>query len=82
MSWDEYNPHDEAEPYLRTILRQINGRLAPSLHRLVSILRDTLPIIVVLEDIRKNDEARGKSIDTFAKSAGWYRLLYSDMRYV
>ncbi|KIK79206.1 hypothetical protein PAXRUDRAFT_161917 [Paxillus rubicundulus Ve08.2h10] len=41
------NPHEEAEPYLRQVLR--HGPLAPSLHRLVGLLRDTLPIAVELD---------------------------------
>ncbi|KAH7915167.1 mediator complex subunit MED14-domain-containing protein [Hygrophoropsis aurantiaca] len=44
------NPHEDAEPYLRQILR--HGPLAPSLHRLVELLRDTLPVAVELENIR------------------------------
>src|SRR5882762_4961898 len=38
---DLFNPHDDAEPFMRHLLR--HDRLAPSLHRLVSLLRDTLP---------------------------------------
>lgn len=82
-----FNPHDDAEPFLRTILRQGHGRLAPSLHRLVGLLRDTLPIVVALEDIRLESFNGGASsskalagLDTFAKAAGWYRILYGDLR--
>ncbi|KAF9497312.1 MED14-domain-containing protein [Pleurotus eryngii] len=83
-----FNPHDDAEPFLRTILRQGHGRLAPSLHRLVGLLRDTLPIVVALEDIRLESFNSGASslkaltgLDTFAKAAGWYRVLYGDLRH-
>ncbi|KAL4077046.1 mediator complex subunit MED14-domain-containing protein [Scleroderma yunnanense] len=41
------NPHEEAEPYLRQILR--HGPLASSLYRLVGLLRDTLPVVVELD---------------------------------
>jgi mediator of RNA polymerase II transcription subunit 14 len=41
------NPHEEAEPFLRQVLR--HGPLAPSLHRLVGLLRDTLPIAVEVD---------------------------------
>lgn len=77
---DLYNPHDDAEPFMRHILR--HGRLAPSLQRLVALLRDTLPIVAELEDIRLQSERDGGSLDTFAKAAGWYRVLYGDLRWV
>ncbi|KAG6866650.1 hypothetical protein C0991_000760 [Blastosporella zonata] len=78
---DFFNPHDDAEPFLRNILRHGHGRLAPSLHRLVTLLRDTLPIVTVLEEIRQQGEQDGRSVDTFAKAAGWYRLLETDCRH-
>jgi mediator of RNA polymerase II transcription subunit 14 len=74
---DLFNPHDDTEPFMRNILR--HGRLAPSLHRLVGLLRDTLPIVAELEDIRVQAEKDGASLDTFAKSVGWYRVLYGDL---
>lgn len=46
------NPHEEAEPYLRHVLR--HGPLASSLDRLVGLLRGTLPIAVELEHMRAN----------------------------
>lgn len=84
MDPDRFNPHDDAEAFLRQMLRQGQGQLAPSLHRLVSTLRGTLPIVTVLEEIRRNSEKTtdASPMDTFAKAAGWYRLLYGDLRYV
>ena len=79
---DSFNPHEDAEPFLRDILRHGHGRLVPSLHRLVTRLRDTLPIVVELEVIRKEGRQRGRNLDIFAKAAGWYRLLYGDLRCV
>ena len=76
---DKFNPHDDAEPYLRNILRHGQG-LAPSLHHLVALLRDTLPIVSELEEIRR--DMGNADVDTFAKEAGWYRLLYGDLRWV
>lgn len=76
---DLYNPHDETEPFLRSIIR--HGHLAPSLHRLVGLLRDTLPIVAELEDIRAQAERDGGNLDTFAKAVGWYRVLYGDLRW-
>lgn len=80
------------------------GALGTSLHRLVELLRDTLPVVVELEQIRREADAdaaasahaagkkgKGKqhdaganfvSVDTFAKAAGWYRILYGDSRLV
>ncbi|KAJ7755751.1 mediator complex subunit MED14-domain-containing protein [Mycena maculata] len=75
---DTFNPHDDAEPFLRNILRHGHGRLAPSLHRLVTFLRETLPIAAELEDIRQQSQG---AIDTFAKAAGWFRLLFGDSRH-
>ncbi|KAJ6558514.1 mediator complex subunit MED14-domain-containing protein [Mycena vulgaris] len=77
-SLDSFNPHDDAEPFLRNILRHGHGRLAPSLHRLVTFLRETLPIAVELEEIRQQSQG---AVDTFAKAAGWYRLLFGDSRH-
>ncbi|KAJ7690643.1 MED14-domain-containing protein [Mycena rosella] len=77
-SLDSFNPHDDAEPFLRNILRHGHGRLAPSLHRLVTFLRETLPIAVELEEIRQQSHG---AVDTFAKAAGWYRLLFGDSRH-
>ncbi|KAJ7928568.1 mediator complex subunit MED14-domain-containing protein [Mycena leptocephala] len=77
-SLDNFNPHDDAEPFLRNILRHGQGRLAPSLHRLVTFLRETLPIAVELEEIRQQSQG---AVDTFAKAAGWYRLLFGDSRH-
>lgn len=77
-----FNPHDDAEPFLRNILRHGHGRLAPALHRLVTVLRDTLPIVIELEEIRLKSEKEGCSVDAYAKAAGWYRLLYGDLRFV
>ena len=79
---DTFNPHADAEPFLRDILRHGHGRLASSLHRLVTLLRDTLPIVVELEAIRKEGKQKGRNLDIFAKAAGWYRLLYGDLKYV
>lgn len=81
IEFDAFNPHEDAEPFLRDILRHAHGRLAPSLHYLVTLLRDTLPIVVELHKIRQECNERGKHIDVFAKAAGWYRLLYSDLKY-
>ena len=80
---DSFNPHDDAEPFLTSILQQHGqGRLAPSLERLVMVLRDTLPIAVELEKIRKGCQQQGYHVDTFAKASGWYRLLYPTLKYV
>ena len=81
VEYSRYNPHDEAEPFLRHVLRHGHGRLAPSLHRLVSLLRDTLPIVVELDNIQNVSDREGHNVDTFAKAAGWYRILYGDLKY-
>ncbi|KAJ3517642.1 hypothetical protein NLJ89_g378 [Agrocybe chaxingu] len=78
---DTYNPHEEAEPFLRNILRRGHGRLASSLHRLITLLRDSLPIVVELEQIRRDGRKKGRNLDIFAKATGWYRLLYDDLRH-
>jgi len=76
---NRYNPHSDVEPFMRNILR--HGRLAPSLQRLVSLLRDTLPIVLELQDIRESAAKAGENVDTFAKAAGWFRVLYGDLRH-
>ncbi|KAF7975073.1 hypothetical protein HWV62_10589, partial [Athelia sp. TMB] len=79
-SSDLYNPHDDAEPFLRHVLR--HGRLGPSVRCLVALLRDTLPIAAQLEALRVDAERSGGGLDTFAKAAGWYRVLYGDLKCV
>ncbi len=81
------NPHEDSEPFLRHVLRQ-GPRLSSSLHQLVLLLRNTLPVVCVLESIRKatvsgrDKDAQAVGVDTFAKAAGWFRILYGDMRCV
>jgi mediator of RNA polymerase II transcription subunit 14 len=78
---DRFNPHEYAEPFLRGVLRHGDGRLAPSLHHLVALLRGTLAVVVELDEIRRGEaKGGGAEADTFAKAAGWYRVLYGDLR--
>ena len=80
MDLDErYNPHEDLEPFLRNVLR--HGRLAPSLQRLVRLLRDSLSVVVELEQIRQVVTAASENVDVFPKAAGWFRVLYGDFRY-
>jgi len=72
------NPHGDAEPFFRNLLRA--GKLLLSLNRVVSVLRDTLPIVALLEAFRSEAVARGSFLDSFPKAAAWYRLLYGDSR--
>lgn len=74
----QYNPHEDVEAFMQSLLRQ--GPLSVSLARLVAMLRDTLPIVAELERIRVTAEKAGQNIDTFAKTAGWFRVLYGDHR--
>ena len=62
------NPHAEAEPFLHALLRQ--GRLADALPALVSILRDTVPVLEVLTRIIPAARA-------IPKAAGWWRVMFS-----
>ncbi|PIL36575.1 hypothetical protein GSI_00264 [Ganoderma sinense ZZ0214-1] len=74
-----HNPHEDAELYLCNLLG--HGKLSTALHRLVSLLRETLPIVAELEDIRVHAARQGHLVDSFAKSAGWFRVLYPDLRH-
>lgn len=73
------NPHEQAEPYLRHVLR--HGPLASSLDRLVELLRNTLPIAVELESIGrsshdvKHSPGRGRGRPHTAVKAGTSELL-------
>ncbi|TDL22587.1 MED14-domain-containing protein [Rickenella mellea] len=79
------NPHADAEPFLSRILH--HAHLAPSLHELVSVLRDSLPVALALDTIaHSHDESLARQnavamVDTFAKAAGWWRVLYGDLRH-
>ncbi|KIP06411.1 hypothetical protein PHLGIDRAFT_460187 [Phlebiopsis gigantea 11061_1 CR5-6] len=75
----QYNPHEDVEPFMQSLLR--SGPLSASLVRLVSMLRDTLPIVTELEYIRVSAARAGENVDTFAKTAGWFRVLYGDFRH-
>lgn len=72
------NPHEDLEPFLRNVLR--HGRLAPSLQRLVRLLRDSLSVVVELEEIRQAVASAPENVDVFPKAAGWFRILYGDFR--
>jgi mediator of RNA polymerase II transcription subunit 14 len=61
------NSHAEAEHFLHALLRQ--GRLADALPALVSILRDTVPVLEVLTRIIP---ARA-----IPKAAGWWRVMFN-----
>lgn len=74
----QYNPHEDIEPFMQSLLR--SGPLSASLVRLVAVLRDTLPIVAELEYIRVTALKAGENVDTFAKTAGWFRVLYGDLR--
>ena len=60
------NPHAEAELFFHTLLHQ--GRLADTLPALVSVLRDTLPVLEVL--------ARIPSC-AIPKAADWWCVMFS-----
>jgi mediator of RNA polymerase II transcription subunit 14 len=70
----QINPHEQAEPYLRHVLR--HGPLASSLDRLVELLRNTLPIAVELESMRassnntKQSPGRGRGRSHTVVNAG------------
>ncbi|KZT67209.1 MED14-domain-containing protein [Daedalea quercina L-15889] len=76
---DRCNPHEDLEPFLRNVLR--HGRLVPSLQRLVRLLRDSLSVVVELEDIRQMVTRAPENVDVFPKAAGWFRILYGDFRH-
>ncbi|EJF59964.1 hypothetical protein DICSQDRAFT_171682 [Dichomitus squalens LYAD-421 SS1] len=72
-----HNPHEDAELYLCNLLG--HGKLSTALHRLVTLLRETLPVVAELEDIRVKAAQQGHLIDKFSKSAGWFRILYGGL---
>lgn len=86
---EPYNPHEDAEPFLRNILRH-GPRLTSSLHELVKLLRDSLPVVCAVEDIRQDALSRRRTsrprdksdlvVDIHVKAAGWHRVIYGDMR--
>ncbi|EKM54002.1 uncharacterized protein PHACADRAFT_174499 [Phanerochaete carnosa HHB-10118-sp] len=75
----QYNPHEDVEQFMINLLR--SGSLSASLPKLVAMLRDTLPIVAELEYIRVTAQKAGDNVDTFARSAGWFRVLYGDFRH-
>lgn len=72
----QYNPHEDVEQFMVNLLR--SGPLSVSLPKVVAMLRDTLPIVAELEYIRVTAQKAGENIDAFAKTAGWFRVLYGD----
>ncbi|KAI0743387.1 MED14-domain-containing protein [Daedaleopsis nitida] len=79
LSDPSHNPHEDADAFLCALLS--HGKLSTALHRLVALLRETLPIVAELVDIRAAAARRGVCIDAFPKSAGWFRILYGDLRH-
>ncbi|KAH8119598.1 MED14-domain-containing protein [Phellopilus nigrolimitatus] len=83
---DLFNPHEDAEPFLKHVLHH-GPRLSSSLHQLVELLRDSLPLFCVVDVMRRNSEsgrdndAHAIGVDVFPKAAGWYRVLYGDSRH-
>ncbi|GJE97389.1 Med14 domain-containing protein [Phanerochaete sordida] len=75
----QYNPHADVEDFMIALLRA--GPLAVSLPKVVAVLRDTLPIVAELEYIRVSAQKAGDNVDAFAKTAGWFRVLYGDFRH-
>ncbi|KAF8482456.1 MED14-domain-containing protein [Russula ochroleuca] len=65
------NPHAEAEHFFHALLR--HGRLADALPALVSVLRDTVPVLEVLARIPAH---------AVPKAAGWWRVMFSPDRSV
>ncbi|KAL5506965.1 RGR1 [Sanghuangporus vaninii] len=81
---ERYNPHEEALPYLQRILRH-GPLLSASLHQLVGLLRDSLPLVCVIDVLREDREKGGNAqsiaVDVLTKAAGWYRVMYGDSRH-
>ncbi|THH13385.1 hypothetical protein EW146_g6822 [Bondarzewia mesenterica] len=70
-----FNLHSEASIFFRTILGQ--GKLSSALPVLVSVLRNTVPVIEVLEEIDERKEGlEDIEVKSFAKAAGWWRVLF------
>ncbi|EIN12028.1 MED14-domain-containing protein [Punctularia strigosozonata HHB-11173 SS5] len=76
---DGQNPHEAVEPFMCQILQ--HGKLGPSLHRLVRLLRETLPMAILMEEIKQMAAEAHVVIDVFPKAAAWYRILYGDFRH-
>jgi len=61
--------------------------LAASVQDLVGLLRETLPAVLELELVRGVHGGPGVSIDAFAKSISWFRIMYGtrhaiDIRFI
>ena len=59
-----FNPHSDAVSFLRHILRQ--GKLSATLPTLVALLRDTVPVVEVIEEIRAWAEQRNSRAESAA----------------
>ena len=72
-------------PFIHGLLKN-DGALAASVHHMVGLLRDSLPVVLELDEILTgneagaNDRAPREDFDVFAKGAGWFRILYGDLR--
>jgi mediator of RNA polymerase II transcription subunit 14 len=75
---EDLNPHNAVEPFMCQVLQ--HGKLGPSLHRVVQLLRDTLPMAILMEDIKNLATRSQVVVDVFPKAAAWYRVLYGDFR--
>ncbi|KAI0045303.1 MED14-domain-containing protein [Auriscalpium vulgare] len=79
-----HNPHMDAEHFLHSLLSR--GKLSQALPAFVSVLRSTVPILEVLEEIKAGTGRRAavdgdalsklQEVDIFPKAAGWWRILF------
>ncbi|KDQ15248.1 hypothetical protein BOTBODRAFT_31903 [Botryobasidium botryosum FD-172 SS1] len=80
---DKKNPHQDAAPFFSSRLQDGLGNATAfgrSIRELVVLLRDTLPVLTALEQIRSVIMSSGGTspkIEVLIKGASWYQILYA-----
>ena len=71
------NAHEDSEQFIKGLLK--DDHLSASVFDLVRFLRETIGIV---EELERIEEEGSDKVEVLVKAAGWYRILYSNSRWV
>ena len=71
------NAHEDSEQFIKSLLK--DDHLSASVFDLVRFLRETIGIV---EELERIEEEGSDKVEVLVKAAGWYRILYSNARWV
>ena len=71
------NAHEDSEQFIKGLLK--DDHLSASVFDLVRFLRETIGIV---EELERIEEEGSDKVEVLVKATGWYRILYSNSRWV